>query len=96
MKVILTFALGREVPQTIYTSTFKIMPVANEIFPEAEETSDLYVHINNGQLTVFPEFGGDSLLGNEHKINQRLERFLRNYEFAELFYNLTNGNPGLF
>ena len=54
------------------------MPVTNETFPEAEEASDLYVHINNGLLTVFPEFGRDPLLGNKHKMNQRLERFLRN------------------
>ena len=46
--MILTFVLGRGVPQTIYKSTSKIMPVANEIFPEAEEASDLYFHINNG------------------------------------------------
>ena len=75
-KVILTFVLGRGVPQTIYRSTSKIMPVANEIFPEAEEASDLYIHINNGQLTIFPKFGPDPLLRNEHKMNQRLGRFL--------------------
>ena len=56
----------------------------------------MYVHINNGQLTVFPQFGQDPLLGNEHKMNKRLERFLRNYEFAELFDDLTNGNPASF
>ena len=37
--MILTFVLGRGVPQTIYRSTSKFMPVANEIFPEAEEAS---------------------------------------------------------
>ena len=94
--MILTFVLGRGVPQTIYRSTSKIMHVANEIFPEAEEASDLYVHVNNGQLTVFPEFVRNPLLGNEHKMNQRLERFLQNYEFAELFNDLTNGNPAPF
>ena len=96
IKVILTFVLGRGVPETIYKSTSKMMPVANEIFPEAEEASDLHVHINNGQLAVFPESVRDPLLGNKHKMNQRLERFLRNYEFAELFDNLTNGNPAPF
>ena len=39
----------------------KIMPVANEIFPGAEEASDLYVHINKGQLTIFPKFGRDPI-----------------------------------
>ena len=29
-------------------------------------------------------------------MNKRLERFLRNYEFAELFDDLTNGNPASF
>ena len=72
------------------------MPVANEIFPEAEEASALYVHINNGQLTAFHEFARYPLLGNEHKMNQRLERFLRNYEFPELFDDLTNGYPAPF
>ena len=72
------------------------MPVANEIFPEAEEASALYVHTNNDQLTVFHEFAWDPLLGNEHKMNQRLERFLWNYEFPELFDDLTNGNPAPF
>ena len=92
----MTFVLGRGVPHIIYRSTSKIMPVTNETFPEAEEASDSYVHINNGLLTVFPEFGRDPLLENKHKMNQRLERFLRNYEFAELFDDLTNGNPALF
>ena len=50
------------------------MPVADEIFPEAEEASDLY----KGQLTIFPKFGRDPLLGKEHKMNQHLGRFLRN------------------
>ena len=75
----LTFVLCRGVPQTIYRSTSKIISVANEIFPEAEEASELYVHINNGQLTILPEFARDPLLGNEHKMNQRLGRFLRNF-----------------
>ena len=75
----LTFVLCRGVPQIIYRSTSKITSVANEIFPEAEEASELYVHINNGQLTILPEFARDPLLGNEHKMNQRLGRFLRNF-----------------
>ena len=92
----LTFVLCRGVPQTIYRSTSKITSVANEIFPEAEEASELYVHINDGQLTILPEFGRDPLLGNEHKMNQRLGRFLRNYEFPKLFDDLTNSNPAPF
>ena len=59
--------------------------MANEIFPEAEEASDLYVHVNNGHLTILPEFGWDPLLGNEHKMNQHLRRFFWNYEFPKLF-----------
>ena len=90
------FVLGRGVPQTIYRSTSKIMPGANEIFPEGEEASDLYGHINNGQLTIFPKFGRDPLLRNEHKMNQRLGRFLRNYEFPKLFDDITDGNPAPF
>ena len=79
--MILTFVLGRGVPQTIYTSTSKIISVAYEIFPEAEEASDLFVHINNGQLIILPEFGRDPLIENEQKMIQRLGRFLRNHEF---------------
>ena len=71
------------------------MPVANEIFPEAEEASDLYFHINNSQLTVFLKFGRDPLSENEYKMNQRLKRFLGNYEFADLFNDLTNKNAVL-
>ena len=94
--MILIFVLGRGVPQTIYRPTSKIMPAANEIFPEAEEGSDLYVHINKVQLTIFPKFVRDPLLGNEHKMNQRLGRFLRNYEFHKSFDDLTNSNPAPF
>ena len=72
------------------------MPVADEIFPEAEEASDLYVHFNKGQLTIFPKFGRDPLLGKERKMNQHLGRFLRNYEFRKLFDDITNGNPAPF
>ena len=70
--------------------------MANEIFPEAEEASDLYVHVNNGHLTILPEFGWDPLLGNEHKMNQRLRRFFWNYEFPKLFDDFTSGNPAPF
>ena len=70
--------------------------MANEIFREEEEASDLYVHVNNGQLTILPEFGWDPLLGNEHKMNQRLRRFFWNYEFPKLFDDFTSGNPAPF
>ena len=72
------------------------MPVANEIFPEAEEASDLYVHINSGQLTIFLKSGRYPLLRNEHKMNQRLGRFLRNCEFPKLVDDITDGNPAPF
>ena len=55
--------------------------MAYEIFPEAEEASDLFVHINNGQLIILLEFGRDPLIENEQKMIQRLGRFLRNHEF---------------
>ena len=43
--MILTFVLGRGVPQTIYRSTSKFMPVANEIFPEAEASTCMFISI---------------------------------------------------
>ena len=66
------------------------------MFPDAEEVSDLYVHINDGQLTLFPEFGQDPLSTNENKISQRTRTFNQHYEFSKLFDEISNDNSGPF
>jgi len=70
--------------------------IANEQIPNKDTAVHLY-EIHGGQLTLFSEFGTDSLMGNPVLCQQREEFLFQNIPSYEAVFNeVVNGNSSMF
>ena len=87
---------GRGVPNQIKQRTNRLLPIAENGIPEANEARDMYVYLYDGVLTEVPKFGSDPISDNANLCHVRLERFSQRYKFDAIFNNILENNGQYF
>ena len=81
----------RGLPFTIQERTNDLPHISETDLPLAREAKSLYEQTYNGQLTDEPQFGVDSLSGDDALIQQRPDLFQKNFDMDKIFGEVTNG-----
>ena len=88
--------LGKAVPNLLMRQNNQAKAIEMSLIPDSDDAVRMY-ESHGGHITLFSDFGKDSLSERRDLINLREEMFLKRYlRFDEIFHTAVNNDGTLF
>ena len=88
--------IGHGIPTEKIRERFRVAPIQETQIPSEEDAIRDFAH-DGGSLTLFPEFGKETLSGHPDLLQIREESFTKKFNnMEEIFHTIVNDNGRLF